>query len=77
MQTIKLTVTMRVSDALTPADLAGIVARLLRPAAEEVTVNPRAARAPATCPAHGWRDCMCSGPPDYRVSPHLVAPEDR
>jgi hypothetical protein len=40
MQTIKLTVTMRVSDALTPADLAGIVARLLSPAAEKVTVAP-------------------------------------
>jgi hypothetical protein len=33
--------------------------------------------APATCPAHGWCGCMCSGSPNYQVSTHLVAPEDR
>src|ERR1039457_528113 len=31
----------------------------------------------SACPVRGWRNCLCSGPPDYRLDPNLVAPEDR
>jgi hypothetical protein len=33
--------------------------------------------AAAPCPAHGWRDRLRSGPPDYRAAPELTAPGDR
>lgn len=33
--------------------------------------------AAAPGPARGWRDCLRSGPPDYRAAPELTAPGDR
>jgi len=38
---------------------------------------PDVASAPPVCPIHGWQGCLCSGAPDYKVDPNLIAPEDR
>lgn len=27
------------------------------------------------CPRHGWIDCLCSGPPEYRVPEYMISRE--